>query len=161
MGLKVVFKAILAYFLVVTSVLWGLESFGVEGKASVNRPVQGNLQAPTHPPTASPTHPQVQAALDWQLPDHTCGNAPKIISGPAYTNDTHETVTSEVDHYTRSRFERKKKRWDKCIAKYNKGLIKDFGKLKDSVKHGMTQAQANQVLGKLKLIQDTIASTKP
>ena len=151
MGLKVIFKAILAY-LVLMSAFWGSESFGAED-LSANRSVQGNLQAHTHP--------QVQAALDWQLPGHTCGNQPKIITGPAYTNDTHETVTSEVDHYTRSRFERKKKRWDKCIAKYNKGLIKDFGKLKDSVKHGMTQAQANQVLGKLKLIQDTIASTKP
>ena len=105
---------------------------------------------------AADTHPEVQAALDWQLPDHSCGGQPTLNKGSDYTNDTHETVTSDVDHYTRQRYQRKMKRWNKCMEKYRQRLITDFGELKDSVRHGMTQQQAEIVLGKLKLIQDTL-----
>ena len=104
-------------------------------------------------------HPEVQAALDWQLPAHSCGSQPTLTKGSDYANETHETVTSNVDHYTRERYERKLKRWNKCMDKYRKALVKDFGELKDSVRHGMTQQQAETVLTKLKLIQDTLEAS--
>lgn len=105
------------------------------------------------------THPEVQAALDWQLLANECGARPQLSKGSDYANDTQETVMSDVDHYTRGRHKRALKRWIKCEERYRRSLLKDFGRLKDSVRHGMTQAQAEIVLGKLKLIQDTIETS--
>ena len=111
------------------------------------------------PSHANSVHPEVQAALDWQLPEHDCGAQPRMRKGSDYANETHETVHSDTDTYTRKRYQRKMKRWDKCMGKYRNNLIKEFGRLKDSVRHGMTPAQAELVLTKLKLIQDTLALT--
>ncbi|MEM7100083.1 MAG: hypothetical protein AAF541_17580 [Pseudomonadota bacterium] len=106
--------------------------------------------------THAESHPEVLAALDYQIEPHTCGERPSLRRGAEYANDTHETVMSDVDHYTRTQHNRKLKKWTRCIKRYNKILLKDFARLKDSVKHGMTQDQANTVLGKLKAIQDTV-----
>ena len=123
--------------------------------------IGGGLLGLSAPAVADDPHPAVRAALDWQLPAHACGAKPLLRKGSDYANETHETVLSDVDHYTRERHERKLKRWDKCMTRYRKALMQDFGELKDSVRHGMTQAQAEAVLSKLKLIQDTIdASTE-
>ncbi len=123
--------------------------------------LSGGLLGLSAPAVADNPHPAVQAALEWQLPEHNCGARPLLRKGPDYANETHETVMSDIDHYTRERHERKLKRWDKCMTRYRKALMQDFGELKDSVRHGMTQAQAEAVLSKLKLIQDTIdASTE-
>ena len=104
----------------------------------------------------SKIHPEVQAAIEWQLPEHSCGAQPRLRKGADYANETHETVHSDIDSYTRQRHQRKHKRWNKCMGKYRNRLIKDFGRLKGSVRHGMTQSQAETVLAKLKLIQDTL-----
>lgn len=102
------------------------------------------------------THPEVQKALDYEQPESTCGDEP-VLRGAKTTKDSAEdTVRSDVDHYTRKRHERKHQRWSKCNDKHRDALMDDFVRLKDSAQHGMTQEQAQIVLGHMKSIQDTL-----
>lgn len=104
-------------------------------------------------------HPEVQKALDYTLPELTC-EQPKL---PGVTSDVVDPATgavnrADVDSYTLGRFERAEKRWKKCVTKYKKGLLKDFEKLKASASHGLTQAQANAIMGNMKTIQNAVMS---
>ena len=101
-------------------------------------------------------HPEVQKALDWQMPSHDCGEQPFLRNVNNTTNQAEETVTSDIDHYTRKRHERKLKRWTKCYESYRSELVEDFGWLRDSAQFGMTQEQAQVVLGHMKSIQNTL-----
>jgi hypothetical protein len=56
------------------------------------------------------------------------------------------------------RFERAEKRWMKCLTKYKKGLMEDFGALRDSARHGLTEDQAKQILSNMADIQAAIES---
>ena len=50
------------------------------------------------------------------------------------------------------------KRWDTCITGYKEDLMNDFETLKSSAQHGLSQAQADTILGKLALIQEVLVS---
>ena len=112
-------------------------------------------------------HPEVKAALDYQLPENTCGNKPKSFesSGEAIGQPVQESGAltvfegsgademSDVDSYTRKRQERKMKRWKNCTKEYKSGLLEDMEKLKASAQHGITQSQANTILESMADIQ--------
>ena len=113
------------------------------------------------------THPKVQAALDYQLPENTCGTKPKSFesSGEAIGKPIQDSSStsvfegsgaeemSDVDSYTRKRQERKMTRWKSCTKEYKSGLLEDMDELKASAQHGLTQPQANIILANLANIQ--------
>jgi len=113
------------------------------------------------------THPKVQAALDYQLPENTCGTKPKSFesSGEAIGTPIQDSSSisvfegsgademSDVDSYTRKRQERKMTRWKSCTKEYKSGLLEDMEELKASALHGLTQPQANIILANLANIQ--------
>ena len=85
------------------------------------------------------THPDVSAALDYQLPENACRTKPKSFesSGEAigkpvqasgalnvFEGSGAEDV-SDVDSYTRKRQERKLTRWKKCTKEYKSALLGD------------------------------------
>ena len=113
------------------------------------------------------THSNVQAALDYQLPENTCGTKPKSfeLSGEAIGKPVQESggltyfegsgadEISDIDSYTRKRQERKVARWKNCTKEYKSGLLEDMEELKASAQHGLTQPQANIILANLANIQ--------
>ena len=101
-------------------------------------------------------HPEVQRSLGYQLPASDCGDEPTLRGVSTFRDNAEKAAQTDVDHYTRKRHERRHKRWSKCNDKYRDGLMKDFNRLKDSAQHGMTQEQAQVVLGHMKSIQDVL-----
>ena len=104
-------------------------------------------------------HRDVQNALDYTLPELTCSQ-PKLpgVSKDVYDPATGAVNRADVDSYELGRFERAEKRWNKCLAKYKKGLMKDFERLKGSASHGLTQTQANTIMANMKTIQSAVIS---
>ncbi len=106
-------------------------------------------------PTAAETapHKEVVKALAWELPANEC-EKPKLLAQSSNVKDEQGSrEITDVDSYTIGRYERREKRWKKCVDKYKKGLMKDFEKLQNSAQYGLTQDQANEILGKMALIQ--------
>ncbi|HIE86029.1 MAG TPA: hypothetical protein EYP91_04150 [Gammaproteobacteria bacterium] len=113
------------------------------------------------------THPNVQAALDYQLPENACGAKPKSFesAGEAIGTPIQASSSSvifegsgaeemsDVDGYTRKRLERKMARWKKCTKEYKSGLLEDMEELKACAQHGLTPEQANIILANLANIQ--------
>ncbi len=110
-------------------------------------------------------HKAVQAALDYEVPENTCKKpktnfsetsvtAPPQDAGSAsFFEGSSASNVSDTDSYTRNRAARKEKRWKSCVDKYKKGLLADMETLKSSAQYGLTQAQANTILGKMAAIQ--------
>ena len=65
---------------------------------------------------------------------------------------------TDVDSHTIKRYERKQKRWEKCIEKYKSELMIEFARLKDSAQHGLTRAQADIILANMAKIQQVYLS---
>jgi len=113
------------------------------------------------------TRSNVQAALDYQLPENTCSTKPKslessaeVIGKPVQTSGSLNVFEgsgademSDIDSYTRKRQERKMVRWKNCTKEYKSGLLEDMEELKASAQHGLTQQQANIILANLANIQ--------
>ncbi|XOV88177.1 MAG: hypothetical protein ACFHX7_25000 [Pseudomonadota bacterium] len=105
-------------------------------------------------------HREVSAALNWQLPANHC-EAPKLSGAERDVEDptgSGARYRYDVDSAKLARYQRQQKRWEKCIERYKAQLVKDFGKLKDSARHGLTQEQANSILAKMALIQAVVES---
>ena len=105
---------------------------------------------------AAEVHPEVQKSLDYQIPTSECGEEPTLRGVSTFRDNSEKAAQTDVDHYTRERHERRHKRWSKCNDKYRDVLMKDFNRLRDSAQHGMTQDQAQVVLGHMKSIQDVL-----
>jgi hypothetical protein len=108
---------------------------------------------------AAEMHPEVRAALDWTLPAMDC-QQPKLRGKSAdivETGANNATMRIGVDSYKIDRFKRKEKRWLKCVSDYKQGLVEDFARLKASAQYGLTQPQAEQILGKMALIDATVS----
>ena len=113
------------------------------------------------------TRSNVQAALDYQLPENTCSAKPKsfessgeVIGKPVQASGSLNVFEgsgademSDIDSYTRKRQERKMVRWKNCTKEYKSGLLEDMEELKASAQHGLTQPQANIILANLANIQ--------
>jgi len=87
---------------------------------------------------AQEIHPDVQAALDWQLPKNECKFKLKRSSN----------VTGMERKYKRAM-----KKYEKCIGHYVTGLALEQKKMRAVAQHGLTQAQADTIMGHMRDIQ--------
>ncbi len=99
-------------------------------------------------------HAKVQAALDWQLPANRCKRPRELIMSSTADPAQGGKPQTDVDSYTMKRFERKEKRWKKCVKKYQNALMKDFEALKSSAQYGLTKAQADTILANMAVLQE-------
>ncbi len=100
------------------------------------------------------THKKVQAALDWELPVNKCKKPRRPgANNIALVDGEGATRSYDIDSYELGRYQRKEKRWKKCVAKYKKKLLNEFEDLKSSAQYGMTKQQADIVLGKMARLQ--------
>ena len=93
--------------------------------------------------TESQIHPDVQAALTYELRINECKRP---------------NITGQSDAHNLGRGERKLKRWKKCVKKYRKGLLKDFQGLRSSAQHGLNKEQADIILAKMGQINGLLQS---
>jgi hypothetical protein len=91
---------------------------------------------------AQDVHPDVQAALDWQLPVYDC-KPPGIKQS---------NVASGQDR----KLKREAKKYEKCLGKYKAILVEDQQKMMESAVHGLTQDQADTIMWHLKVIQKVL-----
>ena len=110
------------------------------------------IQAESH------LHKEVVAALGWELPTNECSKPRLMAQSSNVVDGKGAREITDVDSYTIERYNRKEKRWQKCLNKYKERLMKDFERLKGSAQHGLTQQQANQILTKMALIQQVYMS---
>ena len=94
---------------------------------------------------AQEVHPEVQAALDWQLPKNECKFKLKRSS-----------VASGMER----KYKRAMKKYEKCIGKYLTGLAAEREKMMAVAHHGLTQAQADIIMGHMRDIQTTIQMSR-
>ncbi len=112
-----------------------------------------------HAEAAPKVHKKVQQALDWELPENTCAFPKAPGKKKQVTDDMGSTHTEwDVDTYTLERYQRKENRWKKCVERYKSNLAKEFETLKASAQYGLTQPQADRILGNMKLIQQVMMS---
>ena len=76
-------------------------------------------------------HPEVQAALDWQMPNNECEFKVK------------RTNVGGTDR----NFQKAVKKYEKCIEKYLAGLAAERDKMMSVAHHGLTQEQADTIMG--------------
>ena len=107
---------------------------------------------------AAETHKKVRAALDYDIPVNKCRKPKSLIKMTDMTDSEGATTVYDVDTNQLNRAKRKEKRWQSCVEKYKRALLEDFTELKNSAQYGLTQAQANTILGKMADIQSVIMS---
>jgi hypothetical protein len=123
--------------------------------------------------SSAETHEKVQAALDWELPLNYC-KKPRSVGGQeevlahggvishAPTGTTEGSLSTPtvfgVDHYKIDRYERKKKKWETCVSSYKSNLLEQFEVLKSTAQYGLTEQEAETILGKLAQIQAAVLS---
>jgi len=94
---------------------------------------------------AAEVHPEVQAALDWQLQPHDC--APPTVKASHDSNSGNER-----------KYNKAKKKFEKCIDAYKAELIKEQQEMMGVAQHGITQKQAEVIMGNMKFIQSIVVS---
>lgn len=77
-------------------------------------------------------HPEVQAALDWQIPKNECEFRVK---------------RTNVGGGTDRSFQKAMKKHKKCNEKYLAGLVAEREKMMGVAHHGLTQEQADIIMG--------------
>lgn len=102
------------------------------------------------------THEKVQQALDYELPVNDCERPEMIVAASNVVDGESggSSTQTDVDSYTLGRYERKESRWQACVEEYREGLMADFEELKASAQYGLTQAQADIIIGKMALLQE-------
>jgi len=76
-------------------------------------------------------HPEVQAALDWQIPKNECEFKVK------------RTNVGGTDR----NFQKAMKKYTKCNEKYQAGLVSERDNMMGVAHHGLTQEQADIIMG--------------
>ncbi len=94
---------------------------------------------------AQDIHPDVQAALDWQLPVNDCE--------PPSIKQSHDTTGLE------RKLRRAIRKYEKCMYKYMTTLEKDQQKMMDSAAHGLTQDQADTIMRHITVIRKQLQPT--
>ena len=84
-------------------------------------------------------HPEVQAALDWELPANEC-EPPKVKA-------------SHVTSHSERKYKKAKKKFEKCYNNYKSELVKQQQEMMAVAKHGLTTAQAETIMKNMKQIQ--------
>ena len=100
------------------------------------------------------THELVQQALDYKLPVNECERPDMIVGTSVVVDGEGSRQQTDADSYTIGRSERKEHRWQACVEEYREGLMADFQELKASAQYGLTQAQADLIIGKMALLQE-------
>ncbi|NKC00726.1 MAG: hypothetical protein GKR90_19835 [Pseudomonadales bacterium] len=95
------------------------------------------------PGVAADTHPEVAWSLGYSVPEHKCVK-------PRMRKSNTEGQTD--------RFQRKVARFANCVKKYQTGLIADHQRILASAEHGLTKGQAEQLVGSLKSIEQSLVS---
>ena len=90
---------------------------------------------------AQEVHPDVQTALDWQLPKNECKFKLERSSD-----------TTGMDR----KYKRAMKKYEKCIGNYLTGLAVEREKMMAVARHGITQEQADIIMGHMRGIQTII-----
>ena len=98
-------------------------------------------------------HKDVKAAMKYSLPKLKCEQPVLPGKSKDVVDPTGATTRVDVDSYQLGRYNRAEKRWTKCIAKYKTRLMEDFGELKESAAHGLTETQAKVILSNMATIQ--------
>lgn len=91
-------------------------------------------------------HPDVQAALDWQLPQNKC---------------EFKLKRSNVASGLERKYKKAVKKYKKCLTTYLTGLALEQKKLVAVAQHGLSQEQANIIMGNMKDIQSVIRKAGP
>ena len=107
-------------------------------------PLLGLIFLPVLVP-AQEVHPEVQAALDWQPPKNECKFKLK-----------RSNVVSGMER----KYKRAVKKYEKCIGNYLTGLAAEREKMMAVAHHGLTQAQADIIMGHMRDIQTTIQMSR-
>jgi hypothetical protein len=94
----------------------------------------------------APLHPEVQRALAYTVPETTCVKPDVGLSNPSAGRF--------------ERIERAQKRYVKCLEGYQQQLFGDFVFLRDSVRHGVTQPQADAIAGNLRKVHEQIRTVQ-
>lgn len=102
--------------------------------------------APAAPAAPAPPHPEVQRALTYTVPETTCVKPDVGLSNPSAGRF--------------ERIERAQKRYVKCLEGYQQQLFGDFVFLRDSVRHGVTQTQADAIAGNLRKVHEQIKTVQ-
>lgn len=103
-------------------------------------------------------HREVEWALGWTIPQNKC-TKPNMVSHSYNVKDEEGSrPVTDVDSYAINRYERKEKRWEKCVDRYKKTLLEDLERLKGSAQYGLTQDQANQILEHMAMLQQVYLS---
>jgi hypothetical protein len=90
-------------------------------------------------PLQAEVHPDVQAALDWQFPEHNC---------------VMKKVTRSGDPTTRERKMKKAvRKFKKCFSSYEEELKSEEAKLLASAEHGLSKPQAEVIAGHINRIR--------
>jgi hypothetical protein len=98
-------------------------------------------------------HKDITAAMAYTLPKLKC-QQPVLPGKSKDVVDPNGSVTRfDIDTYQLGRYNRAKKRWEKCITQYKTLLMEDFVELKGSAAHGLTGAQAQTILTNMATIQ--------
>ncbi len=87
-------------------------------------------------------HPEVQAALDWPFPKYEC-ERPVLKKSRVATTQTRK-------------FQKAIKKFKACVDDYKQLLLTENDKLMAVASHGLTSAQAEIILGKIKVIQEIL-----
>lgn len=119
----------------------------------------GYAEQAEQPSDYGTVHEKVREALDWELPENPCSQ-PKPPGERKEIRDEQGTTRTDwdVDSYTLARYERKENRWKDCVDEYKRGLAAEQETLKSSAQYGLTQQQANIILGNMKTIQSVLLS---
>jgi hypothetical protein len=95
--------------------------------------------------SAEDVHPDVQAALDWQLDEHQCV-PPKVKA-------SHDSSSGNERKYTKA-----KKKFEKCFDAYKADLVGQQQSMMSVAKHGLTKEHADIIMSNMKLIQSIVTS---
>jgi hypothetical protein len=109
-------------------------------------PAPATPAAPAATTAPAPLHPEVQRALTYVVPETTCVKPDVGLSNPSAGRF--------------ERIERAQKRYVKCLEGYQQQLFGDFVFLRDSVRHGVTQSQADAIAGNLRKVHEQIRTVQ-
>jgi len=90
----------------------------------------------------APVSPELKWALSYEMPSYKC-KKPKLRQ----SNQT-------ADQF--ARFERKSKHYARCVADYQTQAIEDHGRIVAAAEQGVTQAQAEILVEKLRGIESAV-----
>lgn len=107
---------------------------------------------------AAETAPEVEAALNWNLPVNRCIPPPAFLGMTLLNEEGVVNSTRKLNPGQKRMAIRKKVDYDKCIIVYKNNLLMEMAMLKNVARHGLNKGQADTILTKMAFIQKVIES---